>query len=153
MSRWFRVFGTKPDAPDPATLIEYLREHGTEASGNFKGDEQGWFHAEFDLGGDWPSLRVERYLAKEDGIRNELNAWAAWIETFESSPHRSDLMQRIVTTAQLFAIEGPEQEGNEARTWELWTGLCSCLARHTSGVYQIDSQGFFNANRALLLAE
>ncbi len=149
MSRWYRVFGTGEAAPEPAALLEHLRLR-TPARGDFRGDEQGWFRAEFRRDGDGIPLVLDRYLTTEDGIRDQLNTWAAWIETAEDNPNHGPLMGHMIGTKQLFTLERPD--GPE---WpDDWcVGLCQYLARETDGVYQADGVGFANADGAVLLRE
>jgi hypothetical protein len=90
---------------------------------------------------------LERYLAEEEGIRAELNSWAAWLETHENAPEHTHLMERMIQTAQLLTLhggEGPEQ---------ICIDLCRFLAGATAGVYQIDERGFFAADGTLLVVE
>src|SRR5436853_7039050 len=75
---WYRVFGTSAAEPEPAAVLEHLQLEGFEITGQFRGDSAGWFAAEIAFAGGSPPVQVERYLATEDDIRNELNSWAAW---------------------------------------------------------------------------
>src|SRR5207237_2558763 len=93
---WHYVFGGNDLQPDPAGLLEDLQRLGLEISGKFRGDDLGWFSAEIAYAPDLPPLVIERYLAKEDDIRTDLNRWAAWLETFEANPHTGRLMQRVI---------------------------------------------------------
>ena len=45
MPPWYRVFGTSDSHPEPAAILGALRALGVEVTGQFRGDEQGWFHA------------------------------------------------------------------------------------------------------------
>jgi hypothetical protein len=147
MTRRFRVFGTSAAEPRPAVLLEQLQALCAGATGHFRGDDQGWFEAE--LVGDATRVGLQRFLATEEGIRGELNTWAAWLETAEDSPHRGRLMQHMIGTAQLFVVE----ETSGATDEDLCVGVCRFLARETAGVYQVDDQGFFEADGTLLLRE
>jgi hypothetical protein len=153
MTRWLRVFGTSVRAPEPAELLEFLRGFAKEASGDFHGDAQGWFQAEIAVGAERPHLYLERYLATEEGMRHELNAWAAWVETFEDHPAQGTLMQHLTSTAQVFTVRPPADEEEALSNEELWIGLCRFLARESAGVYQVDDEGFYSADGTLLLAE
>jgi hypothetical protein len=153
MSRWLRVFSTSMHAPTPAVLLACLRELSGEARGDFQGDDQGWFRAEMDLGAGRPSLRLERYLTAEEGIRHELNAWAAWVETFENHPAHDFLMKHLTATTQIFTLELPSEAQDAGVIEELQVEVCRFLARETGGVYQVDGQGFYSADGMLLLAE
>jgi hypothetical protein len=149
---WLRVFGTNDLEPQPAALLEYLAGLDGGWSGNFRGDEQGWFNAELFHQGRvvW---QVERYLAREEGIRAELNSWAAWLETAEANPHHDWLMELVINTRQLFTLRS--SVGQEAPEAVAWTGteLCRYLARSTAGVYQVDGVGFSAADGAVLVSE
>jgi hypothetical protein len=145
---WYRVFGTNQVEPRPATLLEHLQALGAEATGKFSGDEQGWFRAELTTPAENTTLQLERYLVSEEGIRAELNNWAAWIETNEDNPHQGRLMQHMISTMQLFTLRPPAR-GAAERCGE----ICRFLARETAGVYQVDGQGFFAADGTLLMSE
>src|SRR5262249_50891904 len=73
MSEWFRIFGTNDVQPEPAALLEYLHGLGMEVEGHFHGDEKGWFQADLIVPDGRAVLKLERFLAKEEGIRAELN--------------------------------------------------------------------------------
>jgi hypothetical protein len=150
MSRWFRVFGTTNVQPEPARLLEEARALAGEVSGRFRGDDLGWFRADLVVAGTETPLSLERYLASEEGIRAELNTWAAWLEE-TSLPQAVRLMQHMVSTAQVFTLSvlDPDAEALDS----LCIGLCRFLARETTGIYQIDGQGFFAADGALLVPE
>src|SRR5438552_3803584 len=77
MSQWFRVFGRSAATVEPAALLEHLHGQGFPVAGHFRGDDRGWFRAELVFAADAPPVVVERYLADEEGIRLELNSWAA----------------------------------------------------------------------------
>src|SRR5688500_2724639 len=113
MSQWFRVFGANDAAVEPAALLEHLHGQGLKVAGRFRGDEQGWFRAEFAFADDAPPVLLERYLAKEEGIRAELNTWAAWLETAEESPHYVALMQHVIGTTQLFTLHQPDEDADD----------------------------------------
>src|SRR5438552_4025114 len=104
MSLWLRVFGTNEIQPAPAALLEHLQRLGYQARGHFKGDDLGWFAAQLFFNPDEPPCQLERFLAAEEGIRNELNTWAAWLETIEDNPHAARLMQHMIGTKQLFTL-------------------------------------------------
>jgi len=164
MSVWHRVFGIMDVEPDPGALIEFLHGLGFPViTSRFHRDEQGWFTAELLLKEVEP-LRLDRYLATEEGIRNELNTWAAWLETVMSNPNRDSLMQHLISTAQVFTFQVeigevlpvPDsglERGDFSRIEKFSNGLCQFLARQTAGVYQVDERGFFAADGTLLVGE
>ncbi len=139
MVRWHRVFGGAVQ-PDPAALLSGLR-----ATGTFEADADGWYQADL-VAADGTSLKIDRYRADEEGIRAELNSWAAWVETRGDELHHVRLLEQLIQTAQLFMFalhEGTEQLGVE---------VCCLLATTTGGIYQIDGRGLFEADGTLLLA-
>ncbi|HYV39798.1 MAG TPA: hypothetical protein VE988_29180 [Gemmataceae bacterium] len=135
---WYRVFGYKTDPPDfrPLHVICHLVK-----------DSHGWYQAKFPmLSGD---IELDRWLPEEDGIRSELNTWAAWVEV-NGGPELGWLMQRVVATAQLFSW--PVEPSHSDAVF--FSGmLARFLSAATDGVYQIDHQGFFKADGTLLLRE
>lgn len=143
---WFRVFGTNDAQPSPAAVLEFLHGQGGEVSGRFHGDDLGWFRADLLLAGIAVSL--ERYLTAEDDIRDDLNTWAAWLESVPANSHQGRLMQHMIGTKQLFTVQVPD--GVDPTAIE---DLCRFLARQTDGVYQVDGRGFFAADGSLLVPE
>jgi hypothetical protein len=153
MSYWYRVFATDEVQPEPAALLEHIRGLCAEATGHFRGDDLGWFAAEFVFAKDETPLHLERFLTTEDAIRAELNTWAAWLETCDYSPNHQMLLQHMVSTKQLFTVRRPIDHSNEILVEKSCIGICQFLAQMTSGVYQVDNQGFFAADGTLLLQE
>ncbi len=147
---WYRVFGGSGDV-EPAALLEHLQGLGQQVAGHFRADDQGWFSADLEPAGSG-RLHLERYQGEEEGIRAELNTWAAWVEATGEGPAQERLMQRLVGSAQVFTLRPPEGTAPEA--WQpLCLAVCRFLARKTAGVYQADGQGFFEADGTPLLAE
>src|SRR5689334_1570405 len=93
-------------------------------------------------------LLVERFGADEEGIRAELNSWAAFLETCDG-PHAVPLMERAIQTRQLFTIHDPAGDRPDPGC----VALCRRLAAETAGFYQVDGVGFFDADGTLLVAE
>jgi hypothetical protein len=153
MGLWYRVFGTNDAQPVPAALLEHLRSLGIDVTGNFRGDDQGWFGAELGFATDATPVHLERFLSTEEGIRNDLNSWAAWLETADYSPNHRRLMGHVISTTQLFTLRRPIDHPNEILVDRVCVGVCQYLARETAGVYQVDDQGFFAPDGALLLQE
>jgi hypothetical protein len=150
MSRWFRVFGSNDVQPVPARLLEEARRHG-DVSGRFRGDDLGWFRADLAVAGEETALPLERFLTSEEGLRGELNTWAAWLEETgrrEAVP----LMQRLIGTTQVFTL-GPLDPDADPAVEQLCVRLCRFLAKATAGVYQVDGEGFFDADGTLLVPE
>lgn len=143
MRAFSRVFGANTVEPDPATLLEFLTGLIPDAQGHFQGDDQGWFRLR--LVSEPAAMHVERYLATEEGIRAELNTWAAWVEATGEGPEHAALMQRLIATQQLVVLHDFPAELAEK--------LCAHLARRIDGIYQVDGRGFFTAEGAVLLSE
>jgi hypothetical protein len=150
---WNRVFAATDVEIRPADLLEFLHGHGHAVAGHFRGDDQGWFSAELELPGEETPLEMQRYLVSEKGIRDELNTWAAWLETQTANPHRDDLMRRVVQSQQVFTILRPADVCDEMTVAAACRQTCAFLAQATGGVYQIDDHGFFAADGTLLVAE
>jgi hypothetical protein len=157
IGQWFRVFGASDKAVEPAALLEHLQANGFAVTGRFRGDDLGWFAAELLIADDTAVILLERYLAREEGIRPELNSWAAWLETHEGNPHHERLMQQVIATTQLFTLHQPIENVEDHETDDDMETLClTCcryLAAATDGVYQADHRGFFNAEGTLLVPE
>ena len=120
MDRWHRVFGIT--LPDEDALRTALTEAGAS------------------------SLAIDHYLAEEDGIRAELNSWAAWVESRDDDLRSVRLMERLVQTEHLFVFGLTDES-------ELGATVCRMLAAMTTGMYQIDGCGLFDADGTLLVAE
>src|SRR5262245_49510681 len=146
---WLRVFGARDEVPAPAGIEGCLAGAG---SVSFVADESGWYRADISAGEGSP-ITLERFLADEEGIRAELNSWAAYLETLDYSPHHVALMERTIQSRQLFTIRKPIDHGDEAGIDRLCAALARRLAELTSGFYQIDGRGFFDAAGELLVAE
>jgi hypothetical protein len=147
MPIWYRVFGGQAAPPEPAGILEHLNKLGIAVRGQFTSDTDGWFHA--DLVMEDGEVHVERFLASEEGIRAELNSWAAWIETCEDSAHYAPLLEQMIQATQLFTLESPGGAALDG----LALALCQYLARATAGLYQVDGQGLFTAEGNLLVRE
>jgi hypothetical protein len=124
MDTWVRVFSLEEACPDESLVgrAVFGREDGV------------WFWAEVD------GIRVERFLATEDGIRAELNAWAAIVEETVDEP--GPLMERIIQSRQIFTLIGPVPATET---------LALSLARATRGIVQIDNAGWRAADGAVLV--
>jgi hypothetical protein len=151
MSAWYRVFGANTAQPEPAELLELLRERGITLKASISGDQDGWYQAKLVDEADGSCLMVERYLAEEEGIRQQFNTWAAWIESNNSA--KEGLMERIINTRQLFTIQPPAGRADKPGVQDVCRELARFFAQLTDGVYQIDDQGIFAADGELLLEE
>jgi hypothetical protein len=151
MGLWYRVFGRSEMPVEPGGILAYLRSLSQSVTGRFDG-EPNWVSAELAFADTTP-LRLERFLATEEGIRDELNTWAAFLETCDYSPNHVQLMERVIQTKQLFTLRRPIDHADEVLVEQLCVGLCQLLAWATDGVYQVDDVGFFAADGTLLLQE
>jgi hypothetical protein len=151
MPIWSRIFATIDDAPIPALIQNYLLTLIPGASVRFRSDDEGWFEADIALPASDKPFHLNRFLVSEEGIRTELNSWAAWLETREEHPGFARLMEHIVAAKQVFTLQGdPEQH---LEFLECSVALCRFLAQKTAGIYQVDGQGFFDMDGHLLLRE
>lgn len=149
---WHRVFGGNQAEPAPAELLEHLHRQGFEVSGNFHGDDQGWFSAEIIRADGAAPVRIERYFSLEEGIRAELNSWGAWLETLtDGNQYAEPLMRQMVSTAQVFTLRQPVRISDVWRSTPLCWEACLFLAQATDGVFQIDGRGFFDSEGNLLV--
>jgi hypothetical protein len=135
---WYRVFGSRAEAPDLSALRAVYR---------LAADEQGWYQVHFPL--LWGEIVLNRWQPKDDGIRAELNTWAAWVEA-NAQPELPTLMQHIVTTQQLFTWSIDPTAVDAAAFSAM---LCRFLCETTGGIYQIDGVGFVQADGTLLVQE
>ena len=149
---WYRVFARSEAEVAPAALLEHLQSRGVQVRGNFRGDDLGWTGAELLLGAGTPVF-LERYLAEADGIRADLNSWAAWLETADYSPNSGPLMERVIQTKQLFTLRKPIDAADEIALDLLCLEASQFLAASADGVYQIDDAGWFAADGTMLVQE
>jgi hypothetical protein len=152
MGIWYRVFGALPDPPEPAALLGHLNGVAL-VRGRFDGDGRNWFVADLSFADSAAPLHLERFLADEEGIRDELNSWAAYLETCDYSPRAPALMERVIQSAQLFTLRRPTGPADELLVDQLCAGLCSFLAARTAGFWQADGQGIYAADGTLMVQE
>ena len=150
---WYRVFSLSDSLVSPAVLVEHLHALALPVTPHFKGDDLGWTAGELVLPGGGTPVQLGRYLAKEDDLRDDLNAYAALLETMDFSPNSPRLMQHVVQTRQLVTLRRPLDHADEATLERLCLEAVRFLAAHSDGVYQIDGQGWFAADGTLLLQE
>jgi hypothetical protein len=148
---YYRVFGSNDSSVEPQAFLEYLHKQGFEVQTSFRGDAEGWFHADILLAGEDEPVKLERFLATEEGIRNELHTWIAWLETVDN-PHQDRLIRHLVATRQVFILLQPPAEETSEPLVELCRIVCRYLARETEGIVQRD-EGFFSADDDLLVKE
>jgi hypothetical protein len=151
MSPWYRVFAVNEVHPEPAALLAHLHGLRLAVTGRFRGDDQGWFRAELLLPEEDWAIEVDCYLATEEDVRQQLNTWAAWLETTPEGPVQDRLMLHVIGTRRVFTVHAGENA--EEPPMELCLAVCRFLAAATAGVYQIDGEGFYAADGTLLVAE
>ena len=152
MGMWYRVFGRSDAEVTRDSLLARLAGAGVPVSADFTGDDRGWLRAEIRFAPTTP-LHLERFRADEEGIRAELNSWAAFLETCDYEPNYTALMERIIQTRQLFTLRRPVDHSDEVLVERLCVDLCRYLASETDGMWQCDDEGFFAADGTLLLKE
>jgi hypothetical protein len=150
---WYRVFGLNESEPNPVDLAEHLIKLEIAVEPHFKGDELGWTSGELRLPGAGTPVFLARYLAVEDDIRDDLNAFAAELETCDYSPNSGRLMQHAIQTKQLITLRKPIDAVDEIALEKVMEESCRFLAVATDGVYQIDGRGWFSAAGELLVQE
>ena len=151
---WYRIFAANSIEPAPAQLLEHLHLEGWAVKGDFRGDVLGWTGCDLHFG-EGTAIYLERYLASEDDIRDDLNTWAAWVEAQDFVPmqKRAGLMERIIQSKQLITLRKPIDHANESGMDDLCLEVSRHFATRTNGIYQVDSEGFFDAEGNLLLKE
>ncbi len=145
-----RVFSAQATHPEPGALLEFVNSNGLSATGHFHGDDRGWFAVELSLA-TGVTIEIQRFFADEEGIRAELNSWAAWLETVEGWPAVPDLMVRVVTAAQVFTLVQALRPDDKQSDFQTCQRVCQYLAGQTDGVYQLEGRGFFAGAGELLL--
>ena len=147
---WHRVFGANDLEISPEEICTELNSLNVQFRPKFRGDEQGWFAAQFDLEPQ-SSVQLERYLVREERMRSELNSWCAWLETLPETSKQARVLDALVATKQIFTLY------EECEADETPTAVCAKLSRwltaRLGGTYQIDGQGFFDSSGSLLVAE
>ena len=149
---WYRIFCRSDAELPPVRLLAQLQQPGRPVTGDFRGDNLGWTAAEFTVGGGTP-VRVERYLSKEDELRDDLNTWAGWLETQDHEPNHTRLMEHVFQAKQLVTVRKPVDHSNESAVEDLCRSLCLKLARAADGVFQVEGDGWYSADGQLLLKE
>jgi hypothetical protein len=149
---WYRVFCRSADEVPPTALLAKIRDEGLTVEGRFRGDDLGWTAVEIALGQGAP-VYVERYLAAADSIRDDLNTWAAWLETLDYSPNNASLMEHGIQTQQLVTIRKPLDHSNEVKVDRVCRTICLFIAASADGVFQIEDDGWYASDGGLILKE
>jgi hypothetical protein len=150
---WYRVFGLQRDEVSPSKLAEHLHAQGLKVEPHFRGDDLGWTNVQLVLPGDGTPVSVDRYLTDVDEMRDELNAFAALLETMDYSPNNTKLMEHVIRTQQFIAYRKPLDHADEATLETLCEVLGKYLASNTEGILQIDGLGWFAADGERLIEE
>ena len=114
--------------------------------GNFGGDALSWFRAELRMEAEDEPIHLPRYLANEEDLRDELNSWAAWLETVEDNKYVRRLMQQMIGAAQVFTFQLAPDLDEDETALQMCLAACKHLAQETQGVYQVDHKGFYAPN-------
>lgn len=142
---WYRVFGRSDAIPTSADIERCLADVGLSVRLSFVENATGWNVGRLEIGET--IIELTRWHADEEGIRAELNSWAAYVESCEESPRSAALMEQLIQSRQLIYFEEPTPDVRE-----VCTQLSQCLARLADGCYHVEGEGFFTAEGALLLA-
>jgi len=149
---WYRVFCRSTAALEPRELVARLANLGRPIRGEFQPDDRGWSSGALRIGTGTP-IYVERFRTADDDLRNDLNTWAAFLETLDYSPNHTRLMEHVIQSQQLFTIRKPLDNADESAADDLCRGLCTELARAADGVFQVEDEGWYTADGTLLLQE
>lgn len=150
---WYRAFCRSAAELSPLALAEQLHTDKLPVEPHFSGDDLGWTEGRLVLPGGGSPVAVSRYLIAEDGLRRELNAFAAEIEAMTFYSGRHELMEWVIQTQQLIALRRPLDHADEATLDRLCLVVVGTTASACDGVVQIDGRGWFDATGKLLVAE
>ncbi|MCU0704610.1 MAG: hypothetical protein MUF18_11590 [Fimbriiglobus sp.] len=150
---WLRVFAPTTVEVPPSAIVERLAAAGNPVVPHFKGDDLGWTTGELHLPKGGTPLLLARYLTKEDDLRDDLNAYAAELETMTYSSHAAPLMETVIQTQQMMTIRKPVDYPDEVVVDEACETLVRFLALAVGGVYQIDGRGWYAPDGTRLVEE
>ena len=150
---WYRVFGRTVFEVSPAAIAGHLHALGIAVEPHFRGDDLGWTAGELKLPAGGTPVMMNRYLTGEDGLRAELNVFAAELETRDYSPNHTRLMEHVIQSQQLVTMRKPIDAADEIVLEKVLLEVCQVLATRIDGVYQIDDVGWFASDGTLLLQE
>src|SRR5918992_682681 len=108
---WCRVFAHLETSPDADAIAAHVRGLGHACEARTEADALGWFHLE--LATNLGHLTLDRFQADE-GIRNDLNSWAAWLE-IHAGERAESLMQHMIATRQIITLRCQEMPDEPLR--------------------------------------
>ena len=150
---WYRAFCQLADDVPPSELLAHLHGQGLIVEGHFRGDDLGWSGGEIRFGPGGP-VWLERWLTAEDDLRDDLNSWAAWLESTSSySKAGPALMEPMIQAAQLITLRKPTDASDEIVLERLCEAVCGFYATRLEGFWQADGRGFFAADGTRLVEE
>ncbi len=149
---WYRVFCRSDAEAKPAELLAAAQQPRRPVAGDFRGDDLGWTAADLSLGSGTP-IHVERFLTREDDLRDDLNTWAGWLETQGHEPNHARLMEHVIQSRQFVTIRKPLDHANESAVEDVCRAVCRIVAERADGVFQVDGDGWYAADGTLLLKE
>jgi len=150
---WHRAFCRDDQLISAGSLVEHLHAIGLPVVPHFRGDDLGWTAGELVLPGGGTSVQLGRYLTTEDDLRDELNAFAAELETLSFNPNSATLMTHVIQTRQLITLRRPLDHADEVTLERVCVETMRFFASRADGVYQIDTQGWFAADGTLLIED
>lgn len=149
---WQRIFLAEALPVDAEELLESVRAAGFRIAAQFRRDEQGWFEGLLVEEDSEAAVEIRRYLAGEDGIRQELNGWAAWVEEILPEEEATPWLIRFIGAKEVVTLRCLEEGDPEAAA-----PLMDCLARSVAaaggGFRQVDGVGLLDAAGNLLVRE
>jgi hypothetical protein len=149
---WYRVFSRAEREITPSALAELLHGLGYQFTPHFRGDDLGWTAGELHVSHGSPII-LHRYLTKHDKLRDDLNTYAAELETMTYSPNHTMLMERVIQTQQLITVRKPIDHADESTLEALLDAVSRYYAQETDGIIQIDGKGWFDATGEMLIQE
>jgi hypothetical protein len=149
---WYRVFCRSAGSLEPRDLAGRLATSGRAVRAEFEPNDRTWSSGALRLGSGTP-IYVERFDTATDELRNDLNTWAAYLETLDYSPNHTRLMEHVIQTRLLFTIRKPLDHPNESAVDDVCRALCGELATVGDGIFQIEDEAWYSADGTMLLQE
>ncbi len=156
---WNRIFCRDETPIPPVEILQALHEAGFAVRGDFRGDDLGWTSGALRWqteGSDEAETGIvlECFLTEADDLRDELNTWAAWLESEGSgSEERTPWMEHLIQVRQLITLRPLDGLEFDAAWQPVAAHLRRWIAQRRDGMIQIDGQGFFSAEEQLLVRE